>query len=60
MKRLVMMFLAGATLLGSLASAATNYELFEKKWLSRARAAGITSSSTKPPARVYIAHATQV
>ena len=30
MKRLVMLFLVGATLLGSLASAATNYELLKK------------------------------
>ena len=30
MKRLVLMFLSGATLLGTLASAATNYELLKK------------------------------
>ena len=59
MKRLVMLFLAGATLLGSLASAATNYELLKK--VAVAGAGGWDYVIVDEAARrVYITHATQV
>ncbi len=59
MKRLVMLFLVGATLLGSLASAATNYELLKK--VAVAGTGGWDYVIVDEAARrVYIAHATQV
>src|SRR6201993_3043191 len=59
MKRLVMLFLAGATLLGSLASAATNYELLKK--VAVPGTGGWDYVIVDEAARrVYIAHATQV
>src|SRR6266849_5930919 len=59
MKRLVMLFLAGATLLGSLASAATNYELLKK--VAVPGAGGWDYVIVDEGARrVYITHATQV
>jgi hypothetical protein len=59
MKRLLMLSLVGATLLASLGSAATNYELLKK--VAVAGAGGwdyvIVDESAR---RVYITHATQV
>lgn len=59
MKRLVMLFVAGATLLASLASAATNYELLKKVPVPGTGGWDyvIVDESAR---RVYITHATQV
>ena len=59
MKRLVMLFLAGATLLGSLASAATNYELLKKVAVPGAGGWDYVIVD-EAGRRVYISHATQV
>ena len=59
MKRFLMMSLASATLLASLAGAATNYELLKK--VAVAGAGGWDYVIVDEAARrVYIAHATQV
>ena len=57
MKRLVMLFVVSATLLGSLASAATNYELLKKVPVPGAGGWDyvIVDESAR---RVYISHAT--
>src|ERR1700739_1915499 len=59
MNRLVILFLTGAALLGSLASAATNYELLKKVAVPGAGGWDyvIVDESGR---RVYISHATQV
>src|ERR1700741_4120842 len=59
MNRLVILFLTGAALLGSLASAATNYQLLKKVPVPGAGGWGyvIVDESAR---RVYITHATQV
>jgi hypothetical protein len=59
MKRLVMLFVVSATLLGSLASAATNYELLKKVPVPGAGGWDyvIVDEAAR---RVYITHATQV
>src|SRR5258705_5635886 len=59
MNGLVMLFRVGATLVGSLASAATNYELLKK--VAVAGTGGWDYVIVDEAARrVYIAHATQV
>src|SRR6201997_5426552 len=59
MKRLAMLFVAGATLLASLASAATNYQLLKKVPVPGAGGWDYVIVD-ESPRRVYITHATQV